>query len=110
MKFALLAYEPQDLSRTPEEAEVLLADYGRVAQALADSGALVWGDAVGGNATASVIRNRDVLTEGPVIEGREHLVGVFIIEVESEADARAWAARMPHADGDGAVEIRPVGA
>lgn len=113
MQYALLAYEDLDATeaRSPEQHGELLGGYGQVAQQLAAAGKLVFGDAVKPASTATTLRASDpMITDGPITEGREHLIGIFIIEADDLDEAMKWAQQMPHAQGAGAVEIRPIGA
>lgn len=115
MQYALLAYEDIDITeeRTDEQNEALLAGYGRVAQALGESGRLVFGDALRSPLVATTLRpgpDQTIVTDGPITEGREHLIGVFVIEADDLDEAIEWARQMPHAQRAGGVEIRPVGA
>jgi hypothetical protein len=116
MHYALLAYEDASLteSRTSQDQLALLGEYGRVAQELAMSGKLVFGDGLKSAATATTLRpgtSVPLITDGPIVEGREHLIGIFVIDAVDIDEAIAWAAKMPHASsGTGGVEIRPVGA
>ena len=48
-----------------------------------------------------------LLTDGPFIETKEHLLGFYLVEVPDLDAAIDWAARMPHV-GYGTVEVRPV--
>ena len=114
MRYALLAFEDQATieARTPEEQEDLLAAYGAVAQALAEQGKLVFGDGLASPTMATSLRSVDhkpLVTDGPMVESREHLIGVFVIDAEDLDEALGWASRMPHAKSLGGVEIRPVG-
>jgi hypothetical protein len=60
--------------------------------------------------TATSVRVRDgerLLTDGPFIETKEHLLGFYLVEAPSLDVALDWAARMP-ISRDGTVEVRPV--
>lgn len=115
MQYALLAYEDIDTTeaRTDEEHGELLAGYGKVAQALAEQGKLVFGDGLRSSVVATTVRpgtDQAIVTDGPITEGREHLIGVFVIEATDLDEALDWARQMPHAQTSGGVEVRPVGA
>jgi hypothetical protein len=115
MHYALLAYEDRSLTenRSPAEHEALLGGYGQVAQELAMAGKLIFGDGLKDSATATTLRpgtDAPLVTDGPIIEGREHLIGIFVIDAADLDEAMEWAAKMPHARSGGGVEIRPVGA
>jgi hypothetical protein len=48
-----------------------------------------------------------LLTDGPFIETKEHLLGFYLLDVPDLDTALDWAARMP-AVRYGTVEVRPV--
>jgi hypothetical protein len=48
-----------------------------------------------------------VVTDGPFVETKEHLLGFYLIDVEDLKAAQDWAARMP-VMAYGAVEVRPA--
>ena len=48
-----------------------------------------------------------LVTDGPFADGREELLGFYLVELPDLDTALGWAARMPHA-GWGATEIRAV--
>ncbi|MDQ2877315.1 MAG: YciI family protein [Actinomycetota bacterium] len=59
-------------------------------------------------ATTLRLRGGDrLLTDGPFIETKEHLLGFYLLEVPDLDTALDWAQRMPLARY-GAVELRPV--
>src|SRR6266542_1989864 len=48
-----------------------------------------------------------LLTDGPYIETKEHLLGFYLVDVADLDAAIDWAAQMPHIRR-GTVEVRPV--
>lgn len=61
--------------------------------------------------TATTVRvedGRTLTTDGPFIEAKEELGGVFLYESDDLDAAIALAARIPAARMGGAVEVRPV--
>lgn len=62
------------------------------------------------SSTSTVIRVRGgevLITDGPFIEAKEQLGGIYIIEAADQAEAAKIAARLPMAQF-GAVEVRQV--
>jgi hypothetical protein len=60
--------------------------------------------------TAKSVRVRDgeqLVTDGPFAETKEALGGFYLIDVESEAEALEWAAKLP-SSRLGTIEVRPV--
>jgi hypothetical protein len=60
--------------------------------------------------TATSVRVREgerLLTDGPFIETKEHLLGFYLVEAPNLDAAIGWAARMP-LSRSGTIEVRPV--
>lgn len=106
MQYLLLIYNPTDAVAEPATHEAWMTYTARLAQ----SGAMVGGDALQGVETAQTVRTRDgetLVTDGPFAETREMLAGYYLIDVPDLDAALGWAAQMPNA-GYGSVEVRPV--
>jgi hypothetical protein len=86
----------------PEVLEAHGALPGRIAEA---GGKTLGGMALEPTATATAIRG-DVITDGPFIESKEALAGVFVIEARDLDHAIALAKMTPIMDGG--VEVRPL--
>jgi hypothetical protein len=79
---------------------------------LRSAGAWVFGGALHGPDTATVVRMADgevLTTDGPFVEAREHLGGFYIIEAEDLDAALAWASKTTAAVGK-PIEVRPFAA
>lgn len=113
MQYAILALEsPADYAaRTdPAVAGEYWASWAGYVAALRDSGILAAGAGLQPPETATTIRLRGGTTEvqdGPFADVKEHLGGVFLIDVPDLDSAMAWAARCPAAE-NGSVEVRPI--
>ncbi len=58
---------------------------------------------------ATVVRDRGgdlLITDGPFVDGKEHIGGVWVIQAPDLDAALAWAAKATRACGE-AVEVRP---
>ena len=110
MKYALLIYSPataSDYAAPQPGTNENIVDYVR---ALRDSGVLVGAEQLTHADTATSVRIRGedrLLTDGPFLETKEHLLGFVVIEVPDLDAALEWAARMPVATF-GTVEVRAV--
>lgn len=109
MQYLMLIY--RDESR---EAEVDQAKrgrkYERYAEALAQAGVMRGGQKLQTSdaATTVTVRADDrLVSDGPVIPGREQLGGYFVLECADMDEALRWATLCPGA-ADGTVEVRPV--
>ena len=87
----------------PEVIEEHIALPDRVAEL---GGRIVAGLALEPSGTATAIRGREVVTDGPFIESKEAIAGVFVIEARDLDHALALAKLTPIVDGG--VEVRPL--
>jgi hypothetical protein len=102
-QYAVLIFErvaPEDLP-----PEVLQA-HGQLPARIAEQGGReVAGMALQPNETATSIRG-DVVTDGPFLETKEVLAGIFVIEARDLDHALALAKMTPIVEGG--VEVRPL--
>jgi hypothetical protein len=102
-QYAVLLYErvpPEELPQEVRDGHRSMPD--RVAAA---GGRIVAGMALRDSTTATSIRS-DLLTDGPFIETKEELGGVFVIEARDLDHALELAKLTPIVDGG--VEVRPL--
>jgi hypothetical protein len=102
-QYAVLIFErtaPEDLPPEVLEAHGQLP--GRIAE---QGGREVAGMALHPNETATSIRG-GMVTDGPFIETKEVLAGIFVIEARDLDHALALAKMTPIVDGG--VEVRPL--
>jgi hypothetical protein len=111
MKYALLIYAAPGASEGVQPADdgVINAwlDY---TVAMKESGSLLGAEQLAPveTATSVTLRSGDrLLTDGPFIETKEHLLGFYLLDVPDLDTALDWAAKMPIMRY-GTVEIRPV--
>jgi hypothetical protein len=105
-QYAVMIFErelPGGVADIPEE---VLAAHGALPDRIvAAGGRTLAGLALEPQSTATVIRD-GVVTDGPFIESKEALAGVFVIEARDLDHAIELAAMTPIMDG--AVEVRPL--
>ena len=110
MKYALLIYSPagaREYDAPRPETNENIASYVR---ALRDSGVLLAAEQLTHADTATSVRVRGddrLLTDGPFLETKEHLLGFLLIDVPDLDAALDWAARGGAA-AIGTVEVRAV--
>jgi hypothetical protein len=100
-QYAVLIYE----AARELPAEVMAAHEqlpGRIAEL---GGRVVAGLGLEPNETATAIRG-DLLTDGPFVETKEALLGVYVLEATDLDHAIALARMTPIVDGG--VEVRPL--
>lgn len=103
-----LGYEtaPPDVQLDPERVAAMM----RYNEALKDAGVLITLDGLhppSMGARVSFATGTPVVTDGPFAESKEVLGGYWMIEVDSRAEAIAWAKRCP-ASANEVIEIRQV--
>jgi hypothetical protein len=103
-----LGYEtaPPDVQLDPERVAAMM----RYNEALKDAGVLITLDGLHPpsiGARVSFATGTPVVTDGPFAESKEVLGGYWMIEVDSRAEAIAWAKRCP-ASANEVIEIRQV--
>jgi hypothetical protein len=102
-QYAVLIYEGVSPEELPPEVQ---AAHGKLPERIAEQGGReVAGMALHPNETATSIRG-GVVTDGPFIETKEVLAGVFVIEARDLDTALAIAKFTPVVDGG--VEVVPL--
>ena len=106
MKYALLIYTTPGASERPaaEQSETWFS----YIRAIRESGVLLAAEQLTGTDTATSVRVRGgdrLVTDGPFMETKEHLLGFFLIDVPDLDTALDWAARMPNT-AYGTTEVR----
>jgi hypothetical protein len=111
VKYALLIYSaPGAREQAGPVPPGVIDDWIAYTRALKDSGSLLGAEQLAGTDTATSVRVRGegrLLTDGPFVETKEHLLGFFLLDVPDLDTALDWAAKMPTA-AHGTVEVRAV--
>jgi hypothetical protein len=101
-QYAVLIFERRNSELPPEVLEA----HARLPERIAEHGGrILAGMALEAAETATAIRG-DLITDGPFIETKEALAGVFVIEARDLDHALALARLTPVLDGG--VEVRPL--
>lgn len=103
-----LGYEaaPTGVQLDPERVAAMM----RYNEALNDAGVLITLDGLhppSTGARVSFASGKPIVTDGPFAEAKEVLGGYWMIEVNSRAEAIAWAKKCPAAANE-IIEIRQV--
>jgi hypothetical protein len=105
-QYAVLMYAPvRDVDEAPSAAA--LEPYDRHAEEVRRAGAMVAAFALEPATTATSLRG-DVVTDGPFIETKEVVVGVYVIQAPHLDAALEIVRRNPILGDGGGVEVRPV--
>jgi hypothetical protein len=115
MKYALLIYSPISADNysanhhaareTADPEHGPWADYTRAAR---EAGVLAGAEQLTHSETATSIRTQggdQLVTDGPFMETKEHLLGFYLVDVDDLDTALDWARRMPAGEGM-TIEVR----
>jgi hypothetical protein len=101
-RYAVLIFEREGVEMPPEVLEA----HGQLDKRIAEQGGrTVAGLALEPSSTATSIRG-DLITDGPFIETKEGILGIYILEARDLDHAIALAGMTPIVDGG--VEVRPL--
>ncbi|XRQ11053.1 YciI family protein [Actinomadura welshii] len=107
--YAINFIQPVGEKPPPEELEKIMAELAEIRRDLEAQEAWVFGKPLHGPEASTVVRCRGdevVAMDGPWTEGKEHIGGIVIVEVEHLDAALQVAARYTRATGL-PMEVRP---
>jgi len=108
MKYALLIYNTPEARNVPEDQmRSLIGEYDAIAEETGVLDGLQLQTAE--SATTVRVENGEAfLSDGPFVDAKEYLGGLFLFEADDLDAATALAQRIPAARMGGAVEVRPI--
>ena len=110
-QYLVSVYQPDGDPPPPEILEPVMRNLAAVEEEMKAAGVWVFTARLHPPSTATVLTvdDRDVLmTDGPYVEGKEHLGGFTIIKAPDLDAALHWAGRMTQAIGLLPIEVRPL--
>ena len=108
-QYLLSVYQPDGPTPPPEFLEKVMRDVDAWNQELKAAGAWVFTGLLHPASTATVVRLRDgdmLTTDGPFVEGKEHIGGFTIIEASDLDSALEWGRKLTRATTL-PTEVRP---
>jgi hypothetical protein len=108
-QYLLSVYHPEDYRPAPEVAEKINRDVSALNVELQSVGAWVFAGGLFPSSTATVVQVQggDVLvTDGPFVEGKEHIGGFWVIKAADLDAALEWGKKATRACAV-PVEVRP---
>jgi len=108
-RYLISIYQPDGPPPPPEMLEPVMREIFALRAELQSAGQWVFGDGLHDPSTATVIRasgDEVLLTDGPFVEGKEHLGGFMIIDAPDLDDALQWGLRYARVLGL-PIEVRP---
>jgi hypothetical protein len=108
--YVLNVIEPDGDPPPREILDGIMRDVQAVNQAMKDAGVWVFTAGLHAPTASTVVRVKEgqpLITDGPFAEGKEHIGGFSIIEVEDLDVALEWARKLAQATTL-PIEVRPV--
>ncbi len=109
-QYVLSVYQPDGDPPPPDVLGKVMADVEAWNHELRAAGAWVFNAGLYPASTATVVRLRDgqeLITDGPFVEGKEHIGGFTIIEATDLDSALEWGRKLTRATTL-PTEVRPV--
>ncbi|HEX8133935.1 MAG TPA: YciI family protein [Actinomycetes bacterium] len=109
-QYLLSIYQPVGAAPAPEVLGPIMRDLEAVRQELKAAGAWVFSGGLHSPSTATVVRLKDgdvLMTDGPFLEGKEHIGGFTIIKAPDLDAALEWGRKLARAVALLPVEVRP---
>jgi hypothetical protein len=111
MKLYLISmYQPDGPPPSPEILEPVMREIFTIRRELETAGQWVFAGGLHPPSTATVLRasgDEVLVTDGPFVEGKEHLGGFTIIKAPDLDVALAWGRRYAQAAPGLSIEVRP---
>lgn len=109
-QYLLSIYQPDEGQPEPAVLDRVMADMAVLNDELRAAGAWVFAGGLFPPSTATVLKAQGggvVMTDGPYVEGKEHLGGFTIINAPDLDAALAWGRRLAEVVNGLSVEVRP---
>ena len=113
--YLLTIYQPDEPPPSPEALEPVMRNVHALEEEMKAAGVWVFNGGLHPPSTATVVRLRDselLMTDGPYVEGKEHVGGFTVVKAADLDAALVWARKLARAltldQRNGlAVEVRP---
>ncbi|HWM39591.1 MAG TPA: YciI family protein [Streptomyces sp.] len=109
-QYLLSIYQPDGGTPAPEVLEPIMRDVEAVNAELREAGAWVFAGGLHPPGTATVVQLKDsevLTTDGPYLEGKEHIGGFTVIQAPDLDAALEWGRKLARAITL-PIEVRPL--
>jgi hypothetical protein len=108
-QYLLSIYQPDGDPPPPEELEPIMRQLATLEQEMVDAGVWVFSGGLHAPSTATVLQLRGgevLITDGPYVEGKEHIGGFTIVKAPDLDAALGWGRKLARIIGL-PIEVRP---
>jgi hypothetical protein len=105
-QYLLSIYQPDAGTPGPDVMARIMADLHRLNEELREDGSWVFTGGLHAPASATVVRADGMITDGPYLEGKEHIGGIYVISAPDLDAALTWG-RKAAAATSLPIEVRP---
>jgi hypothetical protein len=108
-RYLLTIHQPDGPPPPSVRLDVIMRDVNALVGEMKAAGALLFNGGLYPPSTATVLRPQDgevLMTDGPFVEGKEHIGGLFIVQVPDLDAALAWGRKAARAITL-PIEVRP---
>jgi hypothetical protein len=109
-QYLLSIYQPDGETPPPEFLAKVMRDVNALIDEAKAAGVWVFNGALHPPTTATVVRLQDgdlLMTDGPYIEGKEHIGGFIVVQATDLDSALEWARKTARAIPSLPIEVRP---
>ena len=109
--YLLSIYQPDGDPPPPDVLARVMADIDVINRELRATGSWVFAGGLHPPTTATVVRVRDsdvLMTDGPFVEGKEHIGGFTIIRASDLDAALEWGRKLARVLTPLSIEVRPI--
>ncbi|HYJ69897.1 MAG TPA: YciI family protein [Nocardioidaceae bacterium] len=108
--YLLTIYQPDGPPPTADVLDPIMRDVDAVKREMQDAGVWVFSGGLHPPSTATVVRRQEgelLTTDGPYVEGKEHVGGFTVIRVPDLDAALEWGRKLADALALLPIEVRP---
>ena len=109
-QYLLSIYQPDGDPPPAVDLQRVMRDVNAVTEEMKAAGVWVFSNGLHAASTATVVRSQNgemLTTDGPYVEGKEHLGGLCIIKAPDLDAALEWARKLARALAMLPIEVRP---
>jgi hypothetical protein len=108
-RYLLTIWQPEGPPAADVDLDKVMADVDALIEETKTAGAWVFNGGLHSPSSATVIRSQGeevLVTDGPYLEGKEHIGGLFVVEAPDLDAALEWGSKAARAIGL-PIEVRP---